>query len=139
MWSQIELGPLPGVNAALISLLGTGFSDVSQGTPLQNFQSAVADSSAYYDTGMDLSTAWTDYGIEIVWGQSVTWFWNTIGGSRQQVRQVQAGIPTSGEGETLVIKLAVVNGQSGSSSWHTVWNGKDSDSFDVAAIQAYAR
>ena len=137
MWPIVSLGPLVNVNATPITLLATGFADIPQGGPLTNFQVGVASDQAYYDTATDLSAEFTDYGVEIVWGQSVTWYWNRIGTPREQRHQIQSGIPTSGDGETLFVSLNVVNQQG--SSWHTVWNGSDSDAFEVAAIQVYAR
>ena len=142
MWPHVVLGPLPNSSASAIGFLSTGFRDIVEGTPLTNIESDVGGSTAYYDTRTDLSAAFTDYGVEIVWGQSVTWYWNTIGGQRQQARRAASGdagvaIPTSAEGETLFIQLDVVNEQA--ASWHTVWNGSDSDTFSVSAIQVYAQ
>src|SRR4029079_19488617 len=95
----------------------TGFTDAPTGTPLSNVQMNLGDSNGYFDTGIDQSTVFCDYGVEIAWGQSVTWFWNEAGSPRKQIREVRAGggvtVPTSADGETLFIQLAVVNGLDG--------------------------
>jgi hypothetical protein len=147
MWPMVNLGSPGGVNAPLVTLLSTGFTN-PEGPPLETVQAGVqagaASSYVYYDTRTNLSTDYVDYGVEIVWGQSMTWFWNAIGAQPQKLHQVQSAsgdggiaIPTSGEGQTLFIELDVVNSQA--AGWHTVWNGTDSDTFGVAAIQVYAR
>jgi hypothetical protein len=144
MWPTIQLGPILGSSAPVIVLFSTGFKGFASGGLLTNIETNISGSGDVYDVGLDLSKAFTDYGVEIVWGRSVTWYWNAIGGPRRLVRQVLSGsgdagvaIPTSADGETLFIKLEVVNGQA--SAWHTVWNGSDSDTFEVAAVQAYAQ
>jgi hypothetical protein len=144
MWPRAYLGPLVGVNATSVGLFSTGFIDgPASGTPLSNLQFTVGNANAYFDTKADLSTAFYDYGIEIAWGDGVTWFWNAIGGSRQQAAEIKAGagvsIPTSGDGETLFLALSVINGKDGSSGWHTVWNGADRDVFAIAEVQVYTR
>jgi len=144
MWPIASLGPVVGSNALPITLLATGFTDATPGSPLENFETGVSNSKAYCNTGnTDLSQAFVDYGVEVVWGQSATWFWSPVGGPRQQceTETVDAGVavPSSSDGETLIIQLNVVNGLDGSTSWHTVWNGSDSDSLQVAAVQVYAR
>ncbi len=137
MWPKIYLGPLVGVDAVPIIVMSTGFADVTSGTPLGNIDLAVGNANAYYDTNTDLSGSFNEFGVEIVWGTSVTWFWK--GTMVRTVSAASASIPASGENETLFIALSVINGRDGSSSWHTVWNGSDQDVFEVASVQIYAQ
>jgi hypothetical protein len=141
MWPKVYLGPLVGSNATLVGLFATGFKDAPSGNPLSNIQTTVGNANGYFDTAIDLSTTYSDYGVEITWGASVVWFWSSVGTPAREVRRVQAAgsVPTSPDRQTLFIALSVVNGQDGSSGWHTVWNGKDTDTLSIAEVQIYAR
>jgi hypothetical protein len=143
MWAKAYFGPLVGVNATTVGIFSSGFTDdPSKAAPLSNFQLNVGNKTAYVDPQTDLSTAPSDFGVEIVWGQSVTWFWNAVGSPAKKVHQEtspSASIPPSAAGETLILALSVVNGNGGSNGWHTVWSGASTDSLQITEVQAYAR
>lgn len=135
MWAQVSLAAPFGKTVAVF---GTGFL-ATEGMPAENFNTGVmgANDATFY-TGADLSTGPSDFGMELVWGQSVTWTWNPVGAEPRQVRQVTgaAGIPNVGEAEAIWIVLRVVDAQA--AAWHTTWAG-DADAFQVRAIRVYER
>lgn len=142
MWPTVALESVAAGGVPAIALLSTGFIDGTQGTPLENVDTKVDGSEDVFFTGTDLSAEYTDYGVEIVWGQSITWSWGPADGARQQIHQANTGsamIPDPSVNLRLRIELNVINGLEGSSTWHTVWNGSDSDAFQVSSVQVYER
>lgn len=135
MWAQVSLA---SPTSTTLAVFGTGFIGVAQGTPVENINTGLSGSDMTFYTGTDLSKEYSDVGMELVWGQSVTWTWNPVGGEPRQIHEIigASGIPNVGDEKAVWIALRVLNAQA--SAWHTVWSG-DTDTFQVRAIRVYER